>query len=56
MPALQLAMACRNIMKPINYDEMRKLLTDMHEELDREYDEKINHTGWNMPMQRVSHF
>lgn len=30
------------IMKPINYDEMRKLLTDMHEELDREYDEKIN--------------
>ena len=29
-------------MKPINYDEMRKLLTDMHEELDREYDEKIN--------------
>ena len=23
------------IMKPINYDEMRKLLTDMHEELDK---------------------
>ena len=33
------------IMKPINYDEMRKLLTDMHEELDREYDEKINPAG-----------
>ncbi len=30
------------IMKPINYDEMQKLLIEMHEELDREYNEKMN--------------
>lgn len=30
------------IMKPINYDEMKKLLADMHEELEKEYDEKVN--------------
>ena len=30
------------IMKPINYDEMRKLLTDMHEKLEKEYAEKLN--------------
>ena len=30
------------IMKPINYDEMRKLLTDMHEKLEKEYAEKMN--------------
>lgn len=30
------------IMKPINYDEMKKLLVNMHQELEKEYDEKIN--------------
>lgn len=30
------------IMKPINYDEMRRLLTDMHEKLEKEYAEKVN--------------
>lgn len=30
------------MMKPIDYEQMRKLLTKMHEQLDREYDEKIN--------------
>lgn len=57
MPCLAISYGVSEyIMKPINYDEMRKLLTDMHEELDREYDEKITAPGWNMPMQRVSHF
>ena len=30
------------IMKPINYDEMKKLLANMHQELEKEYDEKVN--------------
>ena len=30
------------IMKPIDYNEMQKLLMEMHEELDQEYNEKIN--------------
>lgn len=30
------------IMKPIHYEEMQKLLIEMHEELDREYNEKMN--------------
>ncbi len=30
------------VMKPINYDEMRKLLTAMHERLEKEYAEKLN--------------
>lgn len=30
------------LMKPIDYDEMRKLLVHMHQNLEREYDEKIN--------------
>lgn len=30
------------IMKPINYDEMRRLLEGMHRELEKEYDEKVN--------------
>ena len=29
------------IMKPINYEEMQNLLMKMHEELDKEYNEKI---------------
>ena len=28
------------IMKPINYEEMQNLLMKMHEELDKEYNEK----------------
>ena len=32
------------IMKPINYNEMQKLLTTMHEELEKEYAEKMNRT------------
>lgn len=31
------------IMKPIDYNEMQKLLTTMHEELEKEYAEKMNH-------------
>lgn len=30
------------IMKPINYEEMQNLLMKMHEELDKEYNEKMN--------------
>ena len=30
------------IMKPIDYEEMQKLLIKMHEELDKEYNEKMN--------------
>lgn len=30
------------VMKPINYDEMRKLLITMHERLEKEYAEKLN--------------
>ena len=30
------------VMKPINYDEMQKLLLSMHEKLEREYAEKLN--------------
>ena len=30
------------IMKPINHEEMQKLLSKMHEELEKEYDEKMN--------------
>ena len=30
------------VMKPINYDEMKKLLIDMHEKLEKEYAEKLN--------------
>ena len=30
------------IMKPIDYEEMQKLLIRMHEELDKEYNEKVN--------------
>lgn len=30
------------IMKPIHYEEMKNLLIEMHEELDREYNEKMN--------------
>ena len=29
-------------MKPINYEEMQNLLMKMHEELDKEYNEKMN--------------
>lgn len=29
------------IMKPIDYNEMQKLLMEMHEELDQEYNEKL---------------
>ena len=32
------------IMKPIDYNEMQKLLTTMHEELEKEYAEKMNRT------------
>ena len=32
------------IMKPIDYDEMNKLLTNMHQTLEEEYNEKINWT------------
>ena len=32
------------IMKPIDYDEMKKLLIDMHQALEEEYNEKINWT------------
>lgn len=31
-------------MKPIDYNEMQKLLTTMHEELEKEYAEKMNRT------------
>ncbi len=30
------------IMKPINYEEMQRLLMNMHRKLDKEYDEKMN--------------
>lgn len=30
------------VMKPIDYEEMQRLLINMHQELDKEYDEKIN--------------
>lgn len=32
------------LMKPIDYDEMQKLLTNIHEELEKEYAEKLNRT------------
>lgn len=32
------------LMKPIDYDEMKKLLIDMHQALEEEYNEKINWT------------
>lgn len=31
-------------MKPIDYDEIQKLLTNIHEELEKEYAEKLNRT------------
>lgn len=36
--------ASQYIMKPIDYNEMQKLLTTMHEELEKEYAEKMNRT------------
>ena len=33
------------IMKPINYEEMQNLLMKMHEELDKEYNEKMTTAG-----------
>ena len=32
------------LMKPIDYDEIQKLLTNIHEELEKEYAEKLNRT------------
>ena len=32
------------LMKPIDYNEMQKLLTNIHEELEKEYAEKLNRT------------
>lgn len=44
------------LMKPIDYDEMKKLLIDMHQALEEEYNEKINWTRLENAYLKVCHY